>query len=119
MSSDDPPFECLLAELDSAVVGFALCFRNYSTWRGRPGLYLEDLFVRDNYRGRGVGEALLHRLSEIVAERGWARMEWAVLNWNTTAHSFYRTQGARPLTDWTIWRLDAENTHKTGHDVKD
>jgi len=106
MASANPPFECLLAEYAAEAAGFALFFRNYSTWRGAPGLYLEDLFVLDQYRGRGVGGALMSRLAEIVAERGWSRMEWAVLNWNTAAQSFYRDQGARPMDDWTIWRRD-------------
>jgi GNAT superfamily N-acetyltransferase len=106
METPNPPFECLLAEDDGRAVGFALFFRNYSTWRGLPGLYLEDLFVLEEYRGRGIGGALLRRLQEIVTERGWGRMEWAVLNWNTPAQSFYREIGARPMSEWTTWRLD-------------
>ena len=106
MASTPPPFECLLAEYEAEAAGFALFFPNYSTWRGAPGLYLEDLFVLDQYRGRGIGGALMNRLAEIVAERGWSRMEWAVLNWNTAAQSFYREQGARPMDEWTIWRRD-------------
>ena len=101
-----PPFECLIAEDDRRPIGFALFFRNYSTWRGRPGLFLEDLFVVEEYRGRGVGAALMGRLRQIVAERGWGRMEWAVLNWTTAAQNFYRGHGARPLEDWTLWRID-------------
>ena len=101
-----PPFECLIAEDDRRPIGFALFFRNYSTWRGRPGLFLEDLFIVEEYRGRGVGAALMGRLRQIVAERGWGRMEWAVLNWNTAAQNFYRGHGARPLEDWTLWRID-------------
>lgn len=108
MESADPPFECLLAEYDAEAAGFALFFRNYSTWRGRAGLYLEDIFVREAYRGRGVGGALMRRLIQITVERGWARMEWAVLNWNTPAQSFYREHGARPLDNWTTWRLDGD-----------
>jgi GNAT superfamily N-acetyltransferase len=104
MEGVNPPFECLLAEYEAEAVGFALFFRNYSTWCGTPGLYLEDLFVLDQYRGRGIGGALMNRLVEVVAERGWSRMEWAVLNWNTAAQSFYREQGARPMDEWTIWR---------------
>jgi GNAT superfamily N-acetyltransferase len=107
MASPDPPFECLLAEYDAAAAGFALFFRNYSTWRGQPGLYLEDLFVLDEYRGRGVGGALMRRLGELVVERGWARMDWAVLDWNTPAQSFYRDHGALPQDGWTLWRLDS------------
>lgn len=112
LEDPQPPFECILAELDAKPVGFALYFRNYSTWRGRPGLYLEDLFVREEYRGHGIGGALMRRLGAIVAERGWGRMEWAVLNWNTPAQSFYRDQGARPLEDWTLWRIDADSARR-------
>jgi GNAT superfamily N-acetyltransferase len=106
MQSGDPPFECLLAEYESNPVGFALFFRNYSTWTGRCGLYLEDLFVSEEYRGRGIGGALMRRLREVADERGWARVDWAVLNWNTHAQSFYREQGGYPLEGWTSWRLD-------------
>ncbi|MBV8454799.1 MAG: GNAT family N-acetyltransferase [Deltaproteobacteria bacterium] len=113
MESADPPFECLLAEYESEPAGFALFFRNYSTWTGRCGLYLEDLFVRAEYRGRGIGGALMRRLGEIAAERGWARMDWAVLDWNTNAQSFYREHGGYPLERWTGWRLDIPG-HKPG-----
>jgi GNAT superfamily N-acetyltransferase len=106
MQSGDPPFECLLAEYETNPVGFALFFRNYSTWTGRCGLYLEDLFVSEEYRGRGIGGALMRRLREVADERGWARVDWAVLNWNTHAQSFYREQGGYPLEGWTSWRLD-------------
>ena len=106
MQSGDPSFECLLAEYESNPVGFALFFRNYSTWTGRCGLYLEDLFVSEEYRGRGIGGALMRRLREVADERGWARVDWAVLNWNTHAQSFYREQGGYPLEGWTSWRLD-------------
>ena len=118
MESASPPFECLLAEFDARAAGFALFFRNYSTWRGRPGLFLEDLFVLEEYRGRGVAGALMRRLGEIVTERGWGRMEWAVLNWNTPAQSFYRDQGARPLDQWTLWRIDADALRGRGTGAK-
>lgn len=106
MEAADPPFECLIADRDGEPAGFALFFRNYSTWTGRPGLYLEDLFVPEAHRGYGVGKALLRRLAAIAVERGWARMEWAVLDWNTPAHGFYRALGAVPKSEWTVWRLD-------------
>jgi GNAT superfamily N-acetyltransferase len=106
MQSNDPPFECLLAEYEAEAVGFALFYRNYSTWTGRPGLYLEDLFVREDYRGRGIGGALMRRLAQLASERGWARMEWSVLEWNTNAQSFYREHGGHPMTQWTLWRID-------------
>jgi GNAT superfamily N-acetyltransferase len=107
MESTDPPFECLIAELDGAVAGFALFFRNYSTWRGRPGLFLEDLFVPERYRRKGLGRALLGRLAALCVERGYGRMEWSVLNWNQPAQDFYRSLGATPMDEWTIWRLSA------------
>ncbi len=103
-----PPFECLVAEQDGAAVGFALFFHNYSTWRGRPGLYLEDLYVTPSARGVGVGRALLARLGELARARDCARMEWSVLNWNAPAIRFYESLGARPLDGWTTWRLTDE-----------
>jgi len=113
MESDDPPFECLLAEEDGAPVGFALFFRNYSSWRGRPGLFLEDLFVPERHRRKGVAGALLKRLAAIAMARGYGRMEWSVLNWNTPAHAFYRSLGAAPLDEWTIWRISADALGRT------
>jgi GNAT superfamily N-acetyltransferase len=118
MESGDPPFECILAEYDAEAVAFALFFRNYSTWSGRPGLYLEDIFVRDKYRGRGIGGALMRRLGEIVNERGWGRMDWAVLNWNTPAQSFYREYGARPMGKWSLWRLEGADLKRLGNNQK-
>ncbi len=113
MDSDDPPFECLIAEEDGVPVGFALFFRNYSTWRGRPGLFLEDLFVPEHHRRKGIASALLKRLAAIAVERGYARMEWSVLNWNTPAHAFYRSMGAAPMDQWTIWRVSADVLSRT------
>ena len=100
-----PPFECLLLEAEGQTHGMALFFHNYSTWRGKRGLYLEDLFVRPEARGRGYGLALLRRLASIAVERECARMEWAVLDWNEPAIEFYRKLGARPLSEWIINRL--------------
>lgn len=105
LASNAPPFECLIAELDAEPVGFALFFHNYSTWRGRRGLYLEDLFVSERHRGSGAGGALLRALAELATERGCARMEWAVLDWNQPAIDFYRALGAEPLEEWTLFRL--------------
>jgi GNAT superfamily N-acetyltransferase len=116
MESANPPFECLLAELDGAAVGFALFFRNYSTWRGRAGLFLEDLFVPERYRRKGVGSALLGRLAAISVERGYGRMEWSVLNWNKPAQDFYRKLGATPMDEWTIWRLSADALDRAARD---
>jgi GNAT superfamily N-acetyltransferase len=113
MESDDPPFECLIAEEEGAPVGFALFYRNYSTWRGRPGLFLEDLFVPESHRRKGIASALLKRLAAIAMERGYGRMEWSVLNWNTPAHDFYRSLGAAPMDEWTIWRVSADALGRT------
>ena len=96
------------AEHGGEPAGFALFFHNYSTWTGKPGLYLEDLFVREPMRGKGIGKALLLHLVGIARERGCARMEWSVLDWNRTAIDFYRSLGARPQSEWTVYRLDQE-----------
>ena len=108
MQASVPPFECLIAQSADEVVGFALFFHNYSTWRGRRGLYLEDLFVPTEHRGKGIGGALLARLAAIAVERGCGRMEWAVLNWNSPAIKVYEGLGAQPMKDWTTWRLTGE-----------
>ncbi len=105
LSENRPPFECVIAELDGAPAGFALFFANYSTWRGRPGIYLEDLFVPRDLRGRGVGFALLKHLAGLVVARGGARLEWAVLDWNQPAIDFYERIGARQQSDWITMRL--------------
>ena len=114
MESAEPPFECLIAEYDAEAVAFALFFRNYSTWQGRPGMFLEDIFVREEFRGRGIGGALMARLGEIARERGWSRIEWSVLDWNTPAQSFYREHGAQPMDKWTTWRLEGDALAKLG-----
>jgi GNAT superfamily N-acetyltransferase len=114
IESADPPFECLIAELDGAAAGFALFFRNYSTWRGRPGLFLEDLFVLERHRRNGIGGALLKRLAALSVERGYGRMEWSVLDWNQPAHDFYRSLGAIPMDEWTIWRLTGNALERVG-----
>jgi GNAT superfamily N-acetyltransferase len=100
-----PAAEVLLGEQAGEPVCFALFFHNFSTWIGRRGLYLEDLFVRPAVRGKGYGRALLVRLAEIARERDCGRMEWAVLDWNEPAIAFYRKLGARPNEEWTIFRL--------------
>ena len=100
--------EVLLAEDAGEVVGFALFFYNYSTFLARPGIYLEDLFVRPEKRGQGHGTALLAALARLALERGCGRLEWAVLNWNEPALRFYRTLGAVPMNDWTAYRLSGD-----------
>jgi GNAT superfamily N-acetyltransferase len=100
-----PAAEAVLAELDDEAVGFALFFHSFSTFVGKRGLYLEDLFVRPEFRGRGVGTALLRHLAAVAVARGCGRFEWAVLDWNEPALAFYRRLGAEPLGDWTVHRL--------------
>src|SRR5690348_6354410 len=100
--------ETLIAEVGAEAVGFALFFPTFSTFRGQPGLYLEDLFVRPGHRGRGIGKGLLKALARAAAERGCGRLEWAVLDWNEPAIGFYRSLGARPLDEWIVYRLDDE-----------
>ena len=104
-----PYAEVLIAEVDGEAAGFALFFHNFSTFVGRPGIYLEDLFVRPEQRAKGFGKALLKRLAEIAVERGCGRMEWAVLDWNEPAIGFYKKLGARPNDDWTVFRLAGES----------
>ncbi|MEP6698598.1 MAG: GNAT family N-acetyltransferase [Verrucomicrobiota bacterium] len=103
-----PAAEVLLALENDEPVGFAVYFYNFSTWLGRAGIYLEDLFVRPDKRGLGYGRALLVRLAQIARERGCGRMEWAVLDWNDPAIQFYRTLGAEPMTEWTVFRLTSD-----------
>lgn len=100
--------EVLLALENEEPIGFAVFFLNFSTWLGRSGIYLEDLFVRPEVRGKGYGYALLARLARIAQERGCGRMEWAVLNWNEPAIQFYKKLGAEPQDQWTVFRLTAD-----------
>jgi GNAT superfamily N-acetyltransferase len=131
MRWDRPPFECLLAErrgdrggggevgggggdLAVGAVGFALFFTSYSTWRGRPGVWLEDLFVREEERGRGAGAALLRAVGRIAVKRGCARLEFSVLDWNEPAIGFYKSLGALPMDAWTIFRFDGDALARLG-----
>jgi GNAT superfamily N-acetyltransferase len=98
----------LVAELDGSVVGFALWFTTYSTWVGRHGIWLEDLFVLPEHRGHGLGKALLVELARLCVEKGWGRLEWNVLDWNEPALGFYRSLGALPLDEWTVHRLSGQ-----------
>ena len=106
----DPAVYALMAEDDDsgALVGFALWFRNFSTWLGRHGVYLEDLYVRPSHRGHGYGKALLQELARIAVERGYGRFEWWVLDWNTPAIDFYRSIDAVPMDEWTVYRVTGE-----------
>jgi GNAT superfamily N-acetyltransferase len=102
---EKPPAEVLLAFEGESPVGFAVYFYNFSTWLSRPGLYLEDLFVKPEKRAKGYGRALLVELAKIARDRGCGRMEWAVLDWNEPAINFYRALGAKPMDEWTVFRL--------------
>ena len=104
----DPAARVLIAELDGTPVGFALWCRNFSTFLSRPGIWLEDLFVVPEARGRGVGTALLSALARLAARRGWGRVEWSVLDWNTPSIDFYRALGAVPMDEWTTFRLTGD-----------
>ena len=103
-----PMAEVLIAELDGEAVGCALFFHNFSTFEGRPGIYLEDLFVRPHARRHGLGKALLAALAALAVERDCARLEWWVLDWNTPSIAFYKSLGARPMDEWTVMRVDGE-----------
>ena len=107
-----PYAEVLVGEIDGTPQGFALFFHNFSTFEGRPGIYLEDLFVRPEARGSGLGKALLQRLAAIAVERDCARLEWSVLDWNEPAINFYKSIGAKPMDEWTIYRVDGTALHQ-------
>ncbi|MFN3424369.1 MAG: GNAT family N-acetyltransferase [Novosphingobium meiothermophilum] len=119
-----PYAEVVIGELDGAAQGFALFFHNFSTFEGKPGIYLEDLFVRPEARGHGLGKALLAHLAALAVQRDCARLEWSVLDWNEPAIGFYRSLGARMMDEWTVMRIDglalgelgaqAGNTHPIG-----
>ena len=103
-----PYAEVLIGEVDGEALGFALFFHNFSTFEGRPGIYLEDLFVQPAARGRGLGKALLAELARLAVERGCARLEWWVLDWNEPSIGFYKSLGARAMDEWTVMRVDGE-----------
>jgi GNAT superfamily N-acetyltransferase len=109
---ENPRVFCDLAFWEGAPAGFALWFHNYSTFRGRHGLYLEDLFVEPAYRGRGIGKALLRRLAQRCQADGLARLEWQVLDWNAPSIAFYKSLGAVAVDDWTVFRLTDEALKK-------
>ena len=110
--TDDPQVFCDLVEVEvegeMRVAGMALWFLNYSTWQGKHGIYLEDLFVRPEYRGRGYGKALLKHLAAICIDRGYGRLQWWVLDWNTPAIDFYKSIGAQAMDEWTVFRVSGK-----------
>ncbi|NHC43704.1 GNAT family N-acetyltransferase [Motilibacter aurantiacus] len=105
---ESPRVHAHVAEHEGAVAGFALWFLNFSTWQGRHGIYLEDLYVRPELRGQGYGKALLSTLAALCVERGYARLEWSCLDWNEPARGFYRSMGAEPMEEWTVHRLSGD-----------
>ncbi len=109
-----PAAEAVLLRARGEIAGFALYLYNFSTFVGCPGLYLEDLYVRPQHRGQGYGDAGLRYLGRLAVARGCSRMEWAVLNWNQRAIDFYRKMGARPMTEWTVFRLDGDSLTMAG-----
>ena len=100
--------EVIFAMADGKEAGFALFFHNFSTFLGRAGIYLEDLYVNPEYRGRGIGKALLKKLASVAVERGCGRLEWWCLDWNKSSIDFYRSMGAEPMEDWTVYRMAGE-----------
>jgi GNAT superfamily N-acetyltransferase len=109
--------EVVFAMEDGKEVGFALYFHNFSTFLGRSGMYLEDLFVYPEYRGKGYGKAILKRLAAIAVERGCGRLEWACLDWNQPSIDFYRSLGAEPMSDWTVYRLTGQTLDRMANEA--
>jgi len=114
LGTERPAAEVLVADVGGEIVGFALFFPTFSTFLARPGLWLEDLYVRPSHRSRGVGTRLLQAVAALAVERGCGRFEWAVLDWNTPAIEFYKSLGARPMSDWTVMRVTGEALRRLG-----
>ena len=113
----NPQVYCLIAELENEVTGFAVWHLNYSTWLGKHGIYLEDLYVDPKYRGQGHGKALLRKLAQICVERGYKRLQWWVLDWNQSAINFYKSIGAEPMDQWTVFRVSGSSLEKLATDA--
>ena len=109
-----PKVFCEIVEVDGVVLGFAIWFLNFSTWQGKHGIYLEDLFIRPQYRGSGWGRKLLEHLAAKCIENNWGRFQWWVLDWNEPAIEFYRALGASPMNEWTVYRVAGEELKKLG-----
>jgi GNAT superfamily N-acetyltransferase len=109
-----PSAEVVMARIGDEVAGFALYFHNFSTFLAKPGIYLEDLYVRQKFRGQGCGEALLRHLASIALARGCGRLEWSVLDWNQRAIDFYKSLGAAPMSEWTIYRVTGDALARLG-----
>jgi len=114
MENANPPFECLLVEVEGRPVGFALFYQKYSTWQGKPGMHLEDIFVREEYRGIGAGKALWKGLAQIVKDRGYPYIDFWILDWNEVSIRFHQSLGAMPLAEFSIWRIYREALRPIG-----
>jgi GNAT superfamily N-acetyltransferase len=112
--SEEPKVFCDLVEIDGIIAGMAIWFLNYSTWQGKHGIYLEDLFIKPEYRGRGYGKALLHHLARVCERNGYGRFQWWVLDWNTPAIDFYRSLGAEAMDEWTVYRVSGKSLRELG-----
>jgi GNAT superfamily N-acetyltransferase len=106
--TDRPVAHCHVAEVDGKIVGIALWFLNYSTWLGKPGIYLEDLYVQPEFRGHGIGKGFMKTLAQLCIERGYERFQWWVLDWNEPSIEFYKSLGAIPMNEWTVFRLHGD-----------
>ena len=112
--AEEPKVFCELVEVDDEIAGMAIWFLNYSTWQGKHGIYLEDLYIRPEFRGRGFGKALLKHLAGICNERGYGRFQWWVLDWNESAIEFYRGLGAEAMDEWTVYRVSGKGLEELG-----
>ena len=112
--SSDPKVFCDLVEVDGEIAGMAIWFLNYSTWQGKHGIYLEDLFIKPEFRGRGYGKALLKHLAKICDDKGYGRFQWWVLDWNSPAIEFYRSLGAVAMDEWTVYRVSGQALKELG-----
>jgi GNAT superfamily N-acetyltransferase len=110
--TDNPVAFAHVAEVDGKIVGIALWFLNYSTWLGKPGIYLEDLFVQPEHRGHGIGKGFMKTLAQLCIERGYERFQWWVLDWNKPSIEFYKSLGAVPMDEWTVFRLSGDALKK-------
>lgn len=106
--SDNPKVFCEIVEVDGEIAGLAIWFLNYSTWQGKHGIYLEDLFIRPQFRGRGFGKSVLKHLAQICIDRGYGRFQWWVLDWNTPSIEFYKALGAVAMDEWTVYRVTGD-----------
>ena len=113
--AENPKVFCDVVDVDGEIVGMAIWFLNYSTWQGKHGIYLEDLFIKPEFRGRGYGKALLQHLAAICNERGYGRFQWWVLDWNSPAIEFYRALGAEAMSEWTVYRVSGQSLRELGN----